>query len=269
MIRRGGRARARGPQLTHVHPLLPIGSDGPVPRSAIVGALLCVGLLATGCASTPSTPTAAPAARDAAATVRIVPAILEVRDPRLLPALQELLAMSPRVAAALGTLDGAGRIRVHTYESAGARSGAEGRFAYGYTQAYYGDGGRVDSVDVAIQWGRLERAAAALGMDAAELRRDIAVLLGHELFGHAVPLLAHGSLAGECTDVLPGGASCSVARENAVRADLGVAARPDYLLVCLPVTAPRDEGIGVSRLGGTRRCPSAPGSLTPRRTGAL
>ena len=227
--------------------LLTIGSHRRAARAALQCAPLWAVLVASACAtgSSPVTGTGTPAA---------TPPVVEVRDERLRTPLEVLLAGSPRVARALRGLGPDARIRVHSYRTARLGRGVAGRFAYGYTQAFFGDGGVVDSVDVAVDWDGLVRAASSLDLDAAALRRDAAVLLGHELFGHAVPLLREGSWRGECRDILENGASCSVPRENAVRADLGVDLRPDYLLVCLAVSVLRDEGIAVSRQAAEARC---------------
>jgi hypothetical protein len=76
------------------------------------------------------------------------------------------------------------------------------------------------------------------------LRRDFEAdldrILVHEIYGHAVPYLLAGDLSGRCPD--PGqeesaSAACSISRENAVRAELGLGRRQDRGLSSLTLAA--------------------------------
>jgi len=55
--------------------------------------------------------------------------------------------------------------------------------------------------------------------------------LVHEIYGHAIPYLLAGDLSGRCADPKRGeraSEACSIQRENAVRAELGLGRRTDY-----------------------------------------
>jgi hypothetical protein len=63
-----------------------------------------------------------------------------------------------------------------------------------------------------------------------QFEADLDRILVHELYGHSIPYLAAGNLSGRCADPKPGerpSESCSIGRENAVRAQLGLGRRGD------------------------------------------
>ena len=65
----------------------------------------------------------------------------------------------------------------------------------------------------------------------AEFEADLDRILVHEIYGHAVPYLVTGQLSGRCPDPMPGERAvdaCSIRRENAVRAELGLGRRTTY-----------------------------------------
>jgi hypothetical protein len=65
----------------------------------------------------------------------------------------------------------------------------------------------------------------------AEFEADLDRILVHEIYGHAVPYLLAGQLSGRCPDPTPGERAveaCSIRRENAVRAELGLGRRTSY-----------------------------------------
>jgi hypothetical protein len=71
---------------------------------------------------------------------------------------------------------------------------------------------------------------AQQGASFADLSRDLDRIVIHEVYGHAVPYLQVGSLAGRCADPAPGEAAteaCAIRRENAVREELGLGLRVD------------------------------------------
>jgi hypothetical protein len=70
-----------------------------------------------------------------------------------------------------------------------------------------------------------ERASVARDFEA-----DLDRIIVHEVYGHAIPLLLAGDLSGRCPDPRPGERAtdaCSIRRENAVRAELGLGIRTD------------------------------------------
>jgi hypothetical protein len=69
-----------------------------------------------------------------------------------------------------------------------------------------------------------------------DLQADVDRILVHEVYGHAVPYLLAGSLSGRCADPERGqraSDACSIRRENAVRAELGLGQRADDGLLSL------------------------------------
>ena len=59
---------------------------------------------------------------------------------------------------------------------------------------------------------------------------DLDRIVVHEVYGHAVPYLLAGDPSGRCADPTPGESAsdaCSIRRENAVRAELGLGLRAD------------------------------------------
>jgi hypothetical protein len=63
-----------------------------------------------------------------------------------------------------------------------------------------------------------------------DLTRDLDRIVIHEVYGHALPYLIAGSLAGRCSDPEPGQRAtdaCAIRRENAVRTELGLGVRRD------------------------------------------
>ena len=63
-----------------------------------------------------------------------------------------------------------------------------------------------------------------------DFEADLDRILVHEVYGHAVPYLVAGNLSGRCADPTPdepASDACSIRRENAVRAQLGLGRRAD------------------------------------------
>jgi hypothetical protein len=70
---------------------------------------------------------------------------------------------------------------------------------------------------------------------------DLDRVLVHEIYGHAVPYLLAGTLAGRCPDPKEGERAtdaCAIRRENAVRAELGLGRRTDSGLHSLSLSRP-------------------------------
>ena len=88
---------------------------------------------------------------------------------------------------------------------------------------------RVEAVVVIINLPLLER----LYSDAttAQLQADLDRIVAHEVYGHAIPYLLAGTLAGKCADPLPGERateSCAIRRENEIRRELRLGERREY-----------------------------------------
>lgn len=72
----------------------------------------------------------------------------------------------------------------------------------------------------------------------AEFEQDLDRILAHEVYGHAIPYLLAGSLAGRCADPAPGQRAteaCAIQRENQIRAELRLGLRREYGLSGLAI----------------------------------
>jgi len=89
-------------------------------------------------------------------------------------------------------------------------------------------------IDLAV----MERMARAAGASQAMLEGDIDRILAHELYGHVLPLAIAGRPDRGCADPAPhepAVSSCSVRRENRIRAELGLPPRTTYDLRALAI----------------------------------
>ncbi len=99
--------------------------------------------------------------------------------------------------------------------------------------------GRVDVVVVVVNLALLEGIHRRRGALPSEFNADLDRILLHEIYGHAVPYLLAGDLSGRCPDPKPHERaidSCSIRRENAIRAELGLGRRTTYGLDSLALT---------------------------------
>jgi hypothetical protein len=90
---------------------------------------------------------------------------------------------------------------------------------------------RVDVVLVVINLSLLEESHRKAQSVLSEFEADLDRILVHEIYSHAVPYLLAGHLSGRCPDPAPGEralSACSIQRENAVRAELGLGRRTSY-----------------------------------------
>lgn len=94
------------------------------------------------------------------------------------------------------------------------------------------DGTRVDAADIVFFTAGAEAAALDAGMGFEQLVEQLTLILVHEVYGHALPLVERGVWPLPCDD--PPFASpawvlgCAAERENEIRADMGVPARRRY-----------------------------------------
>lgn len=92
------------------------------------------------------------------------------------------------------------------------------------------DGSRVNEVVVVVNLPLIADVHARLGSLPGEHDADLDRILVHEVYGHALPYLMAGSLAGRCADPAPGeraSVACAIQRENEVRAELRLGRRVD------------------------------------------
>ena len=88
---------------------------------------------------------------------------------------------------------------------------------------------RVGAVVVIINLELMQR-LSGLPVKAVQFEDDLDRILAHEVFGHAIPLLQAGNLAGNCDDPAPGQRatdSCAIKRENLIRKELRLGLRFD------------------------------------------
>jgi hypothetical protein len=94
-----------------------------------------------------------------------------------------------------------------------------------------GSDSRVDVVLVVINLTLLEESHRNAVSLQSDFEADLDRILVHEVYAHAVPYLLAGHLAGRCPDPTAGERAvdaCSIRRENAVRAELGLGRRTTY-----------------------------------------
>jgi hypothetical protein len=93
------------------------------------------------------------------------------------------------------------------------------------------DRSRVDLVVVIVNLAVLQERHRVLQALPIEFDLDLDRILVHEVYGHAFPYLLAGDTSGRCADPQPGeraADACSIRRENAVRAELGLGRRVGY-----------------------------------------
>lgn len=99
-----------------------------------------------------------------------------------------------------------------------------------------GEGGQVRVVLAVVNLPLIEEIHTAKWLVRRQLHEDLDRILVHEIYGHAIPYLLAGNLSGRCADPQRGeraSEACSIQRENAVRAQLGLGRRNDYGLADL------------------------------------
>lgn len=90
---------------------------------------------------------------------------------------------------------------------------------------------RVGLVMVVVNVPLIENVHRRKGSLPGELYADLDRIVTHEIYGHALPYLLAGHMSGRCPDPAPGqraADACSIRRENAVRAELGLGRRTGY-----------------------------------------
>lgn len=88
----------------------------------------------------------------------------------------------------------------------------------------------VDTVLVVVNL-ELLRKLSGLPVTAVDFEDDVDRLVAHEVYGHAIPFLLSGSLAGKCADPVVGQsaiASCVIQRENVIRKEMRLGLRSEY-----------------------------------------
>jgi hypothetical protein len=158
---------------------------------------------------------------------------LIAEHPVLSASLARLYAESPTWRAALNAVADTGRkivvvtpdrVRVKDHGGGGDTPFAPDVIAE--AQPLADDWSRVETVIVVVNLPLLDR----LYSDAteADLADDLATILAHEVYGHAVPYVLAGHLSGKCADPLPrqrATEACAIKRENEIRNELRLGQR--------------------------------------------
>ena len=106
------------------------------------------------------------------------------------------------------------------------------------------DTGQVHVVMVVVNLALLQETHRTRHSLPWEFEADLDRILVHEIYGHAFPYLLAGHLSGRCADPAPAerpADACSIRRENAVRAELGLGRRTDRGLDGLALTRPESR----------------------------
>lgn len=107
---------------------------------------------------------------------------------------------------------------------------------------------RIDTVVVVVNLALFDEVHDRRGSFAPERDADLDRILVHEVYGHAFPYLIAGDATGRCADPSAGerpADACSIQRENAVRAELGLGRRADYGLGGLHLGLPGGSASGL------------------------
>ena len=159
-----------------------------------------------------------------------------VDHPVLAASLARLYAGSPRWRDALDAVADTGRRvvlitpdKVRVRDESGGPDTPFDPDVLAEVQPIADDWSRVDTVVVVINVPLLDR----LYSDAtpADLDADLDRILAHEVYGHAIPYLLAGHLAGKCADPLPkqrATDACAIKRENEIRSELRLGERREY-----------------------------------------
>ena len=199
-----------------------------VSLTAVVGALLC-----------PEPAVAQPA-------VENLP--VRTKNPIIEASLKRIWSGSPLWREALDSLTVTGRHAVVlTHDQvvvADARGTAARRFdptvLAGASPVATTDG-KVGAVIVVVNLALLQDSHRSRHSLPWEFEADLDRILIHEVYGHAMPYLLAGDLGGKCADPAPderAADACSIKRENAVRAELGLGRRKDSGLDGLALMRP-------------------------------
>jgi len=153
---------------------------------------------------------------------------LQVSDPILAASVERLSAESASWRDGFGAVMATGRQAVLVTPDA-IKSGFDSE-KLAQAQPIVDDGSGIDTVVVVINLELLQR-LSGLPVKAIEFERDLDRIVAHEVYGHAIPLLIAGSLAGNCADPAAGqsaGEACAIKRENVIRKEMRLGLRFDY-----------------------------------------
>lgn len=163
-----------------------------------------------------------------AASAQESAAPLDVWHPVLAASVERLSSKSPSWRDALSAVAATGRRTVVT-----ATDKVEGPFdinALAQAHPVLDEQQRIDTVVVVINIELMQR-LSGLPVKAVQFEDDLDRILAHEVFGHAIPYLLAGSLAGHCADPAQGQRAtdaCAIKRENLIRKEVRLGQRFDH-----------------------------------------
>lgn len=164
-------------------------------------------------------------------------------NPVLRASLERISKGSPQWREAASQVAVSGRYAVILTSNQVRIAGGDARGREGFDPTFLAEAapvvladGQVQVVVVVINLELLEDTHWRKGSLVSEFEADLDRIVVHEVYGHAVPYLLAGSIAGRCSDPAPGERAmnaCSIQRENVIRAELGLGRRTDYGLADL------------------------------------
>lgn len=166
---------------------------------------------------------------------------LFVRHPVLIASAERLAAESASWRAALSAVAATGRRAVVVTPDAIDGFDSE-RLAQ--VRPIVDEQSQVGAVVVVVNLALMQR-LSGLPVRAVDFEADLDRILAHEIYGHAIPLLLAGSMAGNCADPdsgQPALDACAIRRENVIRKEMGLGQRVGY----------GREGLALARAGRNR-----------------
>lgn len=153
---------------------------------------------------------------------------LAVSHPVLAASVERLAAGSASWREALDAVSGTGRRTIITTTDKAERGFDLDQLAQALP--ILDDQQRVSEVVVAVNLELMQR-MSGLPVKAVQFEDDLDRIIAHEVFGHAIPLLLAGQMAGHCADPVRGQRAtdaCAIKRENQIRKELKLGLRFDY-----------------------------------------
>lgn len=161
---------------------------------------------------------------------------LQTTNRTLLASLKRISERSPLWREAMHAVRTTGRHALIVTPPDIVMTGRRDRYAFedsALAEAFpvYDADSRITSVVVVVNLRLIQRLHDSRLSVPRDFEGDLDRILVHEVYGHAVPYLLAGDAGGRCADPEKGenaSRACSIVRENAVRAQLGLGLRSDY-----------------------------------------
>jgi hypothetical protein len=194
-----------------------------------------------------TTATPEPAQGQTSAKSVTVPPPILTTNRTLLESLKRISKGSPLWREAMQAVRNTGRQTLVVTPADVVMSGRRDRYAFddsALAEAFpvLGEKSQITSVVVVVNLRLMQKSHDSRLSVPRDFEGDLDRVLVHEIYGHAIPYLLAGDLTGRCADPVRGenpSDACSIIRENAVRAELGLGSRRDYGLSSLTLASPR------------------------------